>query len=221
MHRGWKESFRQTREAAAGREHFWIWPAAPATSLSAWRHAGANITPPRLPISPPPPPPPNQDMLDVGCPNGRWSRASRRAQAALFFSRQNAEEVTFPSNTFDAYTIRVRHPERHLQGQGGWPRPTACFGPADGSSAWSFRSTELGRGFREIYDLYSMACDAAHAARPSQATTESYRYLAESIRKFPRAPEFETMIRAAGFVNTKAEIILGGVLSAIHSGWKI
>ncbi|MBA4044772.1 MAG: bifunctional demethylmenaquinone methyltransferase/2-methoxy-6-polyprenyl-1,4-benzoquinol methylase, partial [Erythrobacter sp.] len=49
---------------------------------------------------------------------------------------------------------------------------------------------------------------------------DSYRYLAESIRKFPRAAEFESMIRAAGFVNTKAEIILGGAV-AIHSGWKI
>jgi demethylmenaquinone methyltransferase/2-methoxy-6-polyprenyl-1,4-benzoquinol methylase len=32
-------------------------------------------------------------------------------------------------------------------------------------------------------------------------------------------PEFERMIRAAGFVRTKVEPILGGVV-AIHSGWK-
>jgi demethylmenaquinone methyltransferase/2-methoxy-6-polyprenyl-1,4-benzoquinol methylase len=49
---------------------------------------------------------------------------------------------------------------------------------------------------------------------------ESYQYLVESIRKFPRPPEFEAMIRAAGFVNTKYETILGGAV-AIHSGWKV
>ncbi|MEM8727061.1 MAG: class I SAM-dependent methyltransferase, partial [Pseudomonadota bacterium] len=38
--------------------------------------------------------------------------------------------------------------------------------------------------------------------------------------RFPRPPEFERMIGAAGFVNTKHESILGGAV-AIHSGWKI
>ena len=33
-------------------------------------------------------------------------------------------------------------------------------------------------------------------------------------------PEFEAMIRRAGFVNTRVEPILGGLV-AIHSGWKI
>ena len=47
-----------------------------------------------------------------------------------------------------------------------------------------------------------------------------YRYLIESIRRFPPMPEFEAMIRAAGFERTKVEPILGGLV-AIHSGWKI
>ena len=49
---------------------------------------------------------------------------------------------------------------------------------------------------------------------------ESYRYLIESIRRFPTMPEFEGMIRDAGFTNTKVEPILDGLV-AIHSGWKI
>ncbi|MEY4054771.1 MAG: hypothetical protein RL519_106, partial [Pseudomonadota bacterium] len=49
---------------------------------------------------------------------------------------------------------------------------------------------------------------------------DSYRYLIESIRRFPTMPEFEGMIRNAGFTNTKVEPILGGLV-AIHSGWKI
>ncbi len=49
---------------------------------------------------------------------------------------------------------------------------------------------------------------------------DSYRYLIESIRRFPTMPEFEGMIRDAGFTRTKVEPILGGLV-AIHSGWKI
>ena len=49
---------------------------------------------------------------------------------------------------------------------------------------------------------------------------DSYRYLIESIRRFPPMPEFERMIRAAGFERTKVEPIMGGLV-AIHSGWRI
>jgi demethylmenaquinone methyltransferase/2-methoxy-6-polyprenyl-1,4-benzoquinol methylase len=49
---------------------------------------------------------------------------------------------------------------------------------------------------------------------------DSYRYLIESIRRFPDMPRFEGMIRDAGFVQTRVEPILGGLV-AIHSGWKI
>src|SRR3546814_7170772 len=49
---------------------------------------------------------------------------------------------------------------------------------------------------------------------------DSYRYLIESIRRFPDMPTFERMIAEAGFVNTHVEPMLGGLV-AIHSGWKI
>jgi demethylmenaquinone methyltransferase/2-methoxy-6-polyprenyl-1,4-benzoquinol methylase len=49
---------------------------------------------------------------------------------------------------------------------------------------------------------------------------ESYRYLAESIRKFPKMADFRTMIETAGFRHTKVEPIMGGLV-AIHSGWKV
>ena len=49
---------------------------------------------------------------------------------------------------------------------------------------------------------------------------ESYRYLIESIRRFPDMSTFEGMIRNAGFIRTNVEPMLGGLV-AIHSGWKI
>ena len=49
---------------------------------------------------------------------------------------------------------------------------------------------------------------------------ESYRYLVESIRRFPRPAAFKAMVAEAGFVRASAEPMLGGLVT-IHSGWKI
>jgi demethylmenaquinone methyltransferase/2-methoxy-6-polyprenyl-1,4-benzoquinol methylase len=49
---------------------------------------------------------------------------------------------------------------------------------------------------------------------------DSYRYLIESIRRFPDMAGFERMIAEAGFIRTNVEPMLGGLV-AIHSGWKI
>lgn len=49
---------------------------------------------------------------------------------------------------------------------------------------------------------------------------ESYRYLAESIRRFPPQPELAAMMRAAGFGQVAWRDLIGGVV-AIHSGWRI
>eukprot|EP01031_Cornospumella_fuschlensis_P001650 gene1650-2061_t len=80
-------------------------------------------------------------------------------------------------------------------------------------------STNEWPGFAQAYDVYS------HRVVPKLGKLiaqdeDSYRYLIESIRRFPTMPEFEGMIRAAGFRHTKVEPILGGLV-AIHSGWKV
>ena len=49
---------------------------------------------------------------------------------------------------------------------------------------------------------------------------DSYRYLVESIRRFPRPSTFRAMVSDAGFVRPAAEPMLGGLVT-IHSGWKI
>jgi demethylmenaquinone methyltransferase/2-methoxy-6-polyprenyl-1,4-benzoquinol methylase len=49
---------------------------------------------------------------------------------------------------------------------------------------------------------------------------DSYRYLVESIRRFPKPNAFKAMIAEAGFVRASAEPMLGGLVT-IHSGWKI
>jgi demethylmenaquinone methyltransferase/2-methoxy-6-polyprenyl-1,4-benzoquinol methylase len=49
---------------------------------------------------------------------------------------------------------------------------------------------------------------------------DSYRYLVESIRKFPNQANFASMIRAAGFERVTWRNYSGGV-AALHSGWKL
>ena len=49
---------------------------------------------------------------------------------------------------------------------------------------------------------------------------ESYRYLVESIRKFPKPAAFADMIRAAGFSRVSWQSLSGGIV-ALHSGWRL
>src|SRR5437588_458817 len=49
---------------------------------------------------------------------------------------------------------------------------------------------------------------------------DSYRYLVQSIQRFPKPAAFKAMIAEAGFVRAAAEPMLGGLVT-IHSGWKI
>ena len=74
-------------------------------------------------------------------------------------------------------------------------------------------------GFKEAYDLYSHKL-VPQIGKAIAGDEDSYRYLIESIRRFPDMPAFEGMIRDAGFVNTRVEPIMGGLV-AIHSGWKV
>ena len=81
-----------------------------------------------------------------------------------------------------------------------------------------FSTTEW-PGFKEAYDAYSHKL-VPRIGKAIAHDEASYRYLIESIRRFPPMPEFEAMIRAAGFERTRVEPIMGGLV-AIHSGWKI
>ena len=144
-------------------------------------------------------------------------RSESEGTGSLVFTQQNAEEVSFASNTFDVYTIvfgirNVTYKDRALKEALRVLRPGGRF------YCMEFSTTEWA-GFKQIYDVYSDQL-LPRMGQAIAGDAESYRYLVESIRKFPSMGEFERMIASAGFVNTKAESILGGAV-AIHSGWKI
>jgi len=205
MHRGWKDKFVKRVKPQRGEA---ILDMAGGTGDIAFRMAdrGADVTVSDI----------NQEMLDVGA-----ERAMERSEGpdtgSLVFSCQNAEEVSFSSNAFDAYTIvfgirNVTYKDKALAEAYRVLRPGGRF------YCMEFSTTEWA-GFKEIYELYSDQI-MPRMGQVVAGDADSYRYLVESIRRFPKPAEFEAMIREAGFVNTKVEVILGGAVT-IHSGWKV
>jgi demethylmenaquinone methyltransferase/2-methoxy-6-polyprenyl-1,4-benzoquinol methylase len=74
-------------------------------------------------------------------------------------------------------------------------------------------------GLDRLYDLYSFNVIPT-VGRAVTGDAEAYRYLVESIRKFPRPEAFAAMMREAGFARVSYRRMTGGVV-ALHSGWRI
>jgi demethylmenaquinone methyltransferase/2-methoxy-6-polyprenyl-1,4-benzoquinol methylase len=153
------------------------------------------------------------EMMVVGRRRFREAGLSDRVELAL----ANAEALPFPDRTFDAYTIafgirNVTHIERAL--------------------AEAFRVLKTGGRFLclefsacevplldRLYDFHSFEVIPRLGALAA-GSAEPYRYLVESIRKFPPQEPFAGMVRAAGFGRVSYRNLTGGI-AAIHSGWRI
>lgn len=200
-HRLWKDMFVERVKPRAGEA---ILDMAGGTGDIAFRlHAkGAVVTVADI----------NPEMLGVG-----QERAAKRKIDGLVWSEQNAEELTFADRSFDAYTIAfgIRN-VTFINKALAEAHRVLKFG---GRFFCLEFSTCVWPGFAEVYDSYSHHL-VPKLGKMLAGDEESYRYLIESIRRFPPMPKFEAMIRDAGFVQTKVEPILGGLV-AIHSGWKI
>ncbi|WP_296677159.1 class I SAM-dependent methyltransferase [Novosphingobium sp.] len=201
MHRLWKDKFVRRIKPQPNEQ---VLDMAGGTGDIAFRlaAAGAQVTVSDI----------NQDMLDVGI-----GRAMDKGVDSLVWSRQNAEELSFPDRFFDAYTIafgirNVTHIDKALSEAHRVLKHGGRF------YCLEFSTTEW-PGFKEVYDLYSHKL-VPRIGSAIAGDADSYRYLIESIRKFPAMPQFDAMIRSAGFARTRIEPILGGLV-AIHSGWKI
>jgi demethylmenaquinone methyltransferase / 2-methoxy-6-polyprenyl-1,4-benzoquinol methylase len=201
MHRLWKDKFVRRVKPQPGEA---ILDMAGGTGDIAFRMAarGAEVTVCDI----------NQDMLDVGV-----ERAMERGVDGLVWSCQSAEELSYPGRTFDAYTIAFGI--RNVTDKDKALREAHRVLKFGGRFFCLEFSTNEWPGFKELYDAYSHKL-VPQIGKIIANDEDSYRYLIESIRRFPPMPEFEQMIRQAGFVHTRVEPIMGGLV-AIHSGWKI
>jgi demethylmenaquinone methyltransferase/2-methoxy-6-polyprenyl-1,4-benzoquinol methylase len=201
LHRLWKDRFVARVKPRAG-EH--ILDMAGGTGDIAFRlvRQGAQVTVSDI----------NADMLAVG-----EQRAEKRGLEGLHWKVENAEALTFDDSSFDAYTIVfgirnvTRIPDALQEAHRVLKRGGRFYCMEFSRSDWP--------GFSELYDAWSKNV-IPKLGKAIADDEESYRYLVESIRRFPRPEQFRTMVTQAGFVRAAAEPMLGGLVT-IHSGWKI
>lgn len=158
-----------------------------------------------------------QTQIVVADINESMLRAGRANGNTLPAVTANAEALAFADRAFDTYTIAF--------GIRNVPRIDRALREAWRVLDWGgrFLCLEFSQVtipvLDRLYDAYSFKVLPAIGARITGAA-QPYRYLAESIRTFPGADEFEAQIRDAGFARTSHQLLSGGIV-AIHSGWKL
>jgi demethylmenaquinone methyltransferase/2-methoxy-6-polyprenyl-1,4-benzoquinol methylase len=70
-----------------------------------------------------------------------------------------------------------------------------------------------------VYDAYSFTV-LPNLGRLVAGDAASYRYLAESIRRFPDQAAFAALVAEAGFEQVRYRNLSAGI-AAIHSGWRL
>lgn len=155
----------------------------------------------------------NAEMLE----EGRRRAARQHFDAALGFVEANAEELPFSDDSFDCYTIAF--------GIRNVPR-------IDKALAEAHRVLRRGGRFLclEFSDVNVPLLDRLYEAysfrvipllgRYVAGDERPYRYLVESIARFPSAESFCARVGAAGFARLSFTRLSGGIV-AIHSGWKV
>ena len=155
----------------------------------------------------------NREMLKVG----RERATDRNLAQGLSWVCGDAERLPLPDASVDRYTIafclrNVTHWDRAIAEAYRVLRPGGRF------MCLEFSKVTV-PGLRELYDLYSFRVLPQVGALVA-GNADAYRYLAESIRKFPGQDELAAMVGAAGFARVEVRNLSGGI-AAIHSGWRL
>lgn len=152
----------------------------------------------------------NEAMLDVG----RRRLEDRGIVSNIEFALVNAEKLPFGDGGFDAVTIafglrNVTDKDAALREMRRVLKP--------GGKALILEFSEVrAEPLKKAYDTWSFGVLPVLGKLVAN-DEESYRYLAESIRKHPPQDELATMMREAGFDEVSYRNLTGGIV-AIHSG---
>jgi len=155
----------------------------------------------------------NADMLAIG----RERAAARGLGDVITFAEANAEALPFADRCFDAATIAfgIRNVARIEAALAEALRVLKIGGKF---LCLEFSAVDV-PGLDRLYDLYSFNVIPA-LGRVVAGDAESYRYLVDSIRRFPRPQDFAAMLRAAGFARVSHKLMTGGIV-ALHCGWRL
>jgi demethylmenaquinone methyltransferase/2-methoxy-6-polyprenyl-1,4-benzoquinol methylase len=155
----------------------------------------------------------NPAMLTVG----RDRAVDRGLLTGLTWTTGDAEDLPFPDRSFDAYTIafglrNVTGIDKALSEAHRVLKPGGRFFCLEFSRV---TSRLLGK-FYDSWSARALPLLGKWVARDE----ESYRYLHESIRRFPPQSELARRMKQVGFANVSWRDMTLGVV-ALHSGWRV
>jgi len=215
LHRVWKDDFISTLDPlpgmklldlAGGTGDIAFRFATAAQSAGAGADSGTEVTLCDI----------NESMLEVG-ERRAGERGFTRGPVAMDFVVADAEKLPFDDGVFDAVTISfgIRNVTRIPRALREAHRVLKR-----GGRFMSLEFSEVNpEPLRKLYDAYSFNVIPA-VGEVVAGQRQPYEYLVESIRRFPNAPTFASMLTEAGFCEVTYRPLTFGVV-AIHSGYKL
>jgi demethylmenaquinone methyltransferase / 2-methoxy-6-polyprenyl-1,4-benzoquinol methylase len=208
LHRAWKDALVTAIDPPKNDRSFELIDVAGGTGDIAFRTIAAGGAGTRVTVVDV-----NEDMLAVG----RERAAGRALDDVISFLTGNAEALPAPDRSRDAYSIAfgIRNVPRIERGLAEAFRVLKLGGRF---LCLEFSSVDV-PGLDALYELYSFNLIPA-LGRAVVGDAEPYRYLVESIRRFPKPEAFAAMLRAAGFRRVSYRRMSGGIV-ALHSAWRL
>src|SRR5690554_6723099 len=155
----------------------------------------------------------NASMLQVG-----RSRLTDRGYAGnIEYVQADAEHLPFPDNSFNVVSIAFGL--RNVTDKDQALRDMARVLKPGGKVLVLEFSKPANPLLSKAYDTYSFSA-LPLMGRLFAGDSESYRYLAESIRMHPDQDELKAMMEAAGFERCRYRNLSAGIV-AIHDGYRV
>lgn len=155
----------------------------------------------------------NAAMLSVG----RDRLNDKGVVRGLQYVQLNAESLPFPDKSFDIVTIAFGL--RNVTDKAKALRDMHRVLKVGGRVLVLEFSQVKPEWFRPIYDFHSFKI-LPKLGKLFANDSDSYQYLAESIRKHPNQESLQAMISEAGFERCSHRNLSGGIV-AIHSGYRV
>ncbi len=152
----------------------------------------------------------NADMLGIG----RQRLEDRGICGNVEYALVNAEQLPFNSGTFDAVTMAFGL--RNVTDKDAALREMYRVLRPGGSAHILEFATVRSASLKKVYDGYSFSV-LPLLGRLIANDADSYRYLAESIRRHPPQEELADMMQRAGFSQARFRDLSAGIV-AIHRG---
>jgi demethylmenaquinone methyltransferase/2-methoxy-6-polyprenyl-1,4-benzoquinol methylase len=208
LHRAWKDALVTVIDPPKNEQPFALIDVAGGTGDVAFRVAAAGGSGTRATVVDV-----NEEMLAVG----RERAGERALEDVVSFTAGNAEDLPVADRRYDAYSIAfgIRNVPRIERALAEAFRVLKIGGRF---VCLEFSSVDV-PGLDALYELYSFNLIPA-IGRAVVGDAEPYRYLVESIRRFPKPEAFAAMLRAAGFRRVSYRRMSGGIV-ALHSGWRL